>query len=299
LSGLGADEARSPLLRVKALAGQTSRAGRLDDSAFDLLMSQLSPDLPASDRGEAARMFANARLSTAQLIKLCGAVSQAGPLELPILINAYYKSRDAKVGNSFVLAVGKAPGIGNVPPAEIKRMLTRYPTEVLEEAGELLDRLLKQRAEQAQRLAAMEAEMKDGDARRGEAVFHAQKTLCAVCHRVGNKGGQVGPDLSRIGRIRTTRDLLESIVYPSSSIARDFESYSVDTKDGETHVGVILRESDDELQIAVASGQPMRLARKFVSEVRANPLSLMPQGLDQAMSRKELADLIAYLKSLK
>lgn len=299
LAALGSDDSRPALLRVKALAGQTSRAGRLDDSAFALLLGQLAPDKPATARGEAARMFANARLTSSQMMSLCGAVSQAGPLELPILINAFYKSRDAKVGGSFVEAVRRAPGIGNVPPAEIKRMLTRYPTEVLDMAGPLLNQLLKQRAEQAQRLATLEASMKGGDAKRGEAVYHAQKTLCAVCHRVGDKGGRVGPDLSRIGRIRTTRDLLESIVYPSSSIARDFESYSVDTKDGDSHVGVILRESDDELQIAVASGQPMKLSRKSVSAVRPNSLSLMPQGLDQAMSEQELSDLIAFLKGLK
>lgn len=297
LAQLGADESKPALLRVKALSGMSSKAGALDESSFSLLLKQLEPDAPAGIRGEAARMFGLARLTRTQLLNLSQAVARAGALELPILLEAFYKSRDQEVGERFVDALQMSPGVGNVPPDEIKRMLTRYPTAVLDKAKPLLDRLLAQRARQAERLAELEASLLSGDVKRGEAVFHSQKTLCAVCHRVGDKGGQVGPDLSRVGRIRTTRDLLESVLYPSSSIARDFESYSIDTNDGESQTGVILRESHNEVEIAVVSGQPMKLARNAITAIRPSSLSLMPQGLDQAMSKQELSDLIAFLKS--
>jgi putative membrane-bound dehydrogenase-like protein len=297
LGQLGADESMPALLRVKALSGMTSKAGALDESTFGLLLKQLGPGASAGIRGEAARMFAKARLSRVQLMNLSEAVAQAGALELPILLDAFYKSRDLQVGERFVDALQMSPGVGNVPPDEIKRMLTRYPPAVLNKAKPLLDRLLAQRAQQAERLAELEASLLEGDLKRGEAVFHSQKTLCAVCHRVGDKGGQVGPDLTRVGRIRTTRDLLESVLYPSSSIARDFETYSIDTHDGESHTGVILRESHNEVEIAVVSGQPMKLARKSIAAIRPSSLSLMPQGLDQAMSKQEFSDLIAFLKS--
>jgi putative heme-binding domain-containing protein len=175
--------------------------------------------------------------------------------------------------------------------------LTRYPVETQEKAGPLLDGLQARRAEEAKRLAELEEGLLKGDPKRGESLFHAQKTLCSVCHRIGDKGGRVGPDLTRIGRIRTTRDLLESIVFPSASIARDFEAYSVNLKNGDSHVGVVLRESAEELQITVVSGQPVKLSRGDVSSIRPSSLSLMPQGLDQAMSKQELSDLIAFLKS--
>jgi len=297
LKKIGEDEARAPLTRVKALAGLSGRGGTFEASVFDLLLTQLKPEVAATVRGEAARMIAGARLSKIQLFKLADAVGSAGPLELPLLVEAFYKSRDPQVGFRFIEGLQNSPGIGNVPPTEIKRLLTRYPVETQEKAGPLLEGLLARRAEEAVRLSELETGLLKGDVKRGEALFHAQKTLCAVCHRIGDKGGRVGPDLTRIGRIRTTRDLLESIVFPSSSIARDFESYSVNMKNGDSHVGVVLRESAEELQIAVVSGQPLKLSRKDVASIQPSSLSLMPQGLDQAMSKQELSDLIAFLKS--
>ncbi|MDA7916054.1 HEAT repeat domain-containing protein [Verrucomicrobia bacterium] len=296
LEMISSDESQPALIRVKALSAMTGKAGKLGDSSFKLLVQQLASEMPAGIRGEAASMFAHARLSSTQLVELADCVARAGALELPLLMDAYYKSRDQQVGESFVEALGKSPGIGNVPPGEIQRMLTRYPSVVLAKAKPLLRRLLAERDQQAERLEALEASLELGDPKRGEVIFHSQKTLCAVCHRIGGKGGLVGPDLSRIGRIRTTRDLLESILYPSSSISRDFESYSIDTSDGETYSGVILRETDEEVQMATVSGLPVKLARNSIETIRPSSLSLMPQGLDQTMSKQELSDLVAYLK---
>ncbi len=297
LKKIGEDGSRAPLTRVKALAALSGRGGTFESSVFDLLLTQLKPEVAATVRGEAARMIAGARLSKIQLIKLADAVGSAGPLELPLLVEAFYKSRDPQVGSRFIEGLQNSPGVGNLPPAEIRRLLTRYPVETQEKAGPLLDGLQARRAEEAKRLAELEEGLLKGDPKRGESLFHAQKTLCSVCHRIGDKGGRVGPDLTRIGRIRTTRDLLESIVFPSASIARDFEAYSVNLKNGDSHVGVVLRESAEELQITVVSGQPVKLSRGDVSSIRPSSLSLMPQGLDQAMSKQELSDLIAFLKS--
>ena len=76
---------------------------------------------------------------------------------------------------------------------------------------------------------------------RGQAVFFGRKVACSTCHRIGGKGGQVGPDLTRIAAIRSGRDLLESIVFPGSTFARGYENYLVSLEDGRVVAGLIAR----------------------------------------------------------
>ncbi|MGK0200274.1 MAG: putative heme-binding domain-containing protein [Yoonia sp.] len=102
-----------------------------------------------------------------------------------------------------------------------------------------------------------------------------------------------------MGRIRTKRDLLESLIYPSASLARDFEAYIVDTKDGESQTGVIVHDGGQHIQLAIANGQLLNVPRSQIRDIRASQLSLMPQGLDQTMTKQQLADLVAYLMTLQ
>ena len=73
------------------------------------------------------------------------------------------------------------------------------------------------------RLAEYEPLLTGGDPGRGRAVFFGRTAACATCHRVGDEGGRVGPDLTRIGAIRSGHDLLESILWPSSTFAQGYE----------------------------------------------------------------------------
>src|SRR5439155_26463326 len=91
-----------------------------------------------------------------------------------------------------------------------------------------LRELLRQSAEQDQmKLARFEPYLNGADAERGRAVFFGGKVACSVCHAVGSEGGKVGPDLTKIGAIRSGRDLLESILLPSSTFAQGYDSYQI------------------------------------------------------------------------
>src|SRR5262249_36855503 len=113
------------------------------------------------------------------------------------------------------------------------------------------------------------------------------------------EGGQIGPDLTRIGAIRAGRDLLESIVFPSSTIAQGFESYAVTTKDGRALTGVLTRQTGDTLLLRDSSGAELRLRKDQVEEMNRSPNSLMPEGLEKTMTRDEFRDLLAFLQRLK
>jgi putative heme-binding domain-containing protein len=143
------------------------------------------------------------------------------------------------------------------------------------------------------------AELKPGDIRRGQLVFNSPKTQCIACHKVGYVGGLIGPDLTRIGSIRSERDLLESIVFPSASFVRSYEPMRVLTTDDRTFNGIIKKDAPDEIIIVVAADKEERIARADIASITPSSVSLMPGGLDQQLSQLELADLVAFLKACK
>ena len=121
--------------------------------------------------------------------------------------------------------------------------------------------------------------------------------------REKGKGIQIrvsfGPELSKIGSIRAPVDLLESVVYPSATIVRGYETYIVQTKDGRSFTGLLAHETADAVFLKTADRNEVRVARAAVDSIAPGKQSIMPQGLEGKMSRDELRDLIAFLKSLK
>ena len=104
-----------------------------------------------------------------------------------------------------------------------------------------------------------------------------------------------------IGRIRNARDLYESILYPSESIARDFETFevSVKSKDMPVQVGLIDAQTTAGLELIGLSGQKQIIPHDQVAAIKRLPVSLMPMGLDQTLSPEDLRDLVAYLLERK
>lgn len=149
------------------------------------------------------------------------------------------------------------------------------------------------------RLAQLEGRMAGGDPLRGKAVFEGQRTSCVACHAVQGRGGRIGPDLSTTGARRNTRDLLEALLYPSSSLARGFETFGVLTNDGKVHTGLILSETTDAIRLRTTQQTELTIRRTDIEELQPSPVSVMPAGLDRTMSEEELRDLVAYLGSLK
>ena len=230
------------------------------------------------------------------LDELAGA---AGPLELPILLSAFEKSSDEVTGQTLVTALSQSSALESLPGARVAAIVDRYPAGVRKSAQPMLKRLQVDSAEQALRLQELQAALSEGDALAGRRVFHGLKASCSACHRVGQEGGQVGPNLSEIARIRTPRDLLESIVYPSATLARGFETYAVITTDGKVVTGTIQRETPEAVYLRTSQREEIRVPRDEIEDLKRNSISIMPQGLDKTFSPTELNDLMSYLRSLK
>jgi putative heme-binding domain-containing protein len=141
-----------------------------------------------------------------------------------------------------------------------------------------------------------------GDAKNGEKIFFDTAGplggICATCHAVRGKGGQVGPDLTTIAANYKRPDLITSIHEPSKTIALGFEQVVVETKSGETFAGALRQESADALTLVGADAQPHVVKKADVKSQTHVPISLMPQGLTLGLKPQEFADLLAFLETL-
>ncbi|MBE7536939.1 MAG: c-type cytochrome [Opitutaceae bacterium] len=131
------------------------------------------------------------------------------------------------------------------------------------------------------------------DVKRGAAVF---ARTCSACHTFDGAGGHVGPDLSG-NRNQPADALLLHILVPNYEVYPGYQAVSISTRDGRSLSGRILTETGSSLTLRTAFGTDEVVMRSAIASLNASSLSLMPDGLEQSMSRNELADLVAYLKS--
>jgi len=130
-----------------------------------------------------------------------------------------------------------------------------------------------------------------GDVSRGRKVF---ETSCATCHRVGDLGKDVGPNLATI-RQWSPEQVLINILDPNREVAPNFIGYTVETRDGRTMDGIIADESAASLTLKRADGLADTVLRRDIAQLSGSGLSLMPEGVEAAVTVEQMADLIAFL----
>jgi putative membrane-bound dehydrogenase-like protein len=300
LRALSQDIARPKAIRLKALLALSGSDGsRLEPAAFDLLLDLLGDSSDASLRLDAARRLSQARLTDAQLDRFLPVLVRTGPLEHAEFLEVV-RNYTPDQGRRIAAALAQSSQLGTLQPDRVRVGFGRWPRDVFApmekafEAAQAANVAKAARLDELGRRAALE-----GRAAEGARLFASGKGACMACHKAGDLGRAVGPDLSRIGAIRTERELLESIVLPSNTLARDYETLLVATSDGQSHLGLAKGRSLEGLTLMDVGGV-MRLlpAASVVSETHV-PQSLMPMGLDAAFSEQELLDLVAWLRSLR
>jgi putative heme-binding domain-containing protein len=129
----------------------------------------------------------------------------------------------------------------------------------------------------------------------GQRVF---VKLCATCHRLDREGYAVGPDLYGI-RNQPKESILMHIVIPEREVAPNFAAYECITTDGRAIIGIMTADTPASVTLRQALGMEETVPREKIRRLTASAFSLMPPGLEQAMTRQELADLLAYLRGEK
>ncbi|HEV8067530.1 MAG TPA: PVC-type heme-binding CxxCH protein [Planctomycetaceae bacterium] len=130
---------------------------------------------------------------------------------------------------------------------------------------------------------------------RGRAIYERR---CATCHRAGDFGHAVGPDLASVQN-KSPADLLVAILDPNREAQPNYISYTLVTHQGIVHTGIIVAESAAGLTLRRADAKEDRILRTEIDELASTGKSLMPEGLDKDITPSEMADLIAFIKSLR
>ena len=287
-------------LRTAALGVLVSHSAALSEPSFQFLLSQLRPENDADLRQTAAQIVGRAKLSDSQLLVLAREhLSQADPLILPNLLDAFQASHNEGVGKAMIsgLLNSQHPADG-IAAERIPELMKHFPAPVQSAAQPLMARIQKEKDSRAERLKLLEPLLTGGDPDRGREVFFGKKTGCSSCHTIMADGGDVGPDLTGVGAIRSGLDLLEAIVYPSASFVPGHEVYRVETA-REVYTGVQGESAPDSILIISGPRDRVRIPRKEILSIRPSSVSLMPDGFAESLTRRELSDLLAFLESQK
>ena len=290
----------APAERLVAAAFAAPTIPSLNDQQFSLLTSTLLNEESSSvDRTAAADALAAAPLTPPQLAELVAVIPAAGPLELNKLVSSFARGNETATGVVLLDALAQSPALPSLRIDLLRQALLNYDAAVIDRITEVETLVNVDAASQRSRIEELLPAMVSGDVRRGHAVFNSAKASCSACHRMGYGGGTTGPELSKIGEIRTERDLLESILFPSMSFVRSYEPMLLVTNDGRAVSGVIRNETEHEYVVATGPNEEVRLSRDLVEQVQPNTISVMPAGLDKQLTVQELADLVAFLKNAK
>ena len=131
----------------------------------------------------------------------------------------------------------------------------------------------------------------------GKAAF--TKAGCIGCHKVGEMGLEYGPDLSTVGSLMAKPELFGAILAPSYSIKFGYEGEVIVLSDGTTLVGFVSGEDDTNLNLRLPGGVAQQLAKNKIKSRKKLEQSLMPPGLDAALTDQELADMVGWLLEQK
>ncbi len=142
-----------------------------------------------------------------------------------------------------------------------------------------------------------DGEQVTGNPASGEKLFWG-KGGCGGCHRVGTRGGRMGPDLTRIGRTRNLKYLRDSVISPDADLTPGYNTITVVTRAGKKIVGVQRGFDNFSAQLMDAQENYYSFLKSEVSSVKREFRSLMPDGYGKLFTKAELDDLVAYLAGL-
>jgi putative membrane-bound dehydrogenase-like protein len=141
-----------------------------------------------------------------------------------------------------------------------------------------------------------------GSAERGKEILAASlkgEAQCMRCHTVRGTGGQIGPDLSMIGKKGSRENIFESILVPNKAIADQYLQWNVSTLNGQKLLGLIVEEDNDKIVLRDANGKDFPIQKKDIEERTKSLISIMPDNLLATLTEDDLINLVEYLVTLK
>jgi putative heme-binding domain-containing protein len=180
---------------------------------------------------------------------------------------------------------------GEVDPARRQRLVTRREPGLRSRAEAVFAH--HGQAREAVLATFRPALRMKGDPAAGAAVF---KKLCISCHRLGNEGVEVGPDIATLND-KSPESLLVAILDPNRAVEAKYAAFTVATVDGRVLNGLIASESATSVTLRRQERKDDVLLRSDIEQMSTSGQSLMPEGMEKDLTPQSLADLIAYIAS--
>jgi putative heme-binding domain-containing protein len=220
-----------------------------------------------------------------------------------LLLNAQRPSSDTDKWQAMELArqwTGRNFGAEENDWKSELRMWNRWYAQTFPKEAPLpnadVEKLPASKYQFAELLNYLEHDMrgKSGDVANGRLIF--EKALCVKCHKYGNEGEGVGPDLTTLAKRFKRADTLDSILYPSKVISDQYRSSLITTTRGQQLNGLAATQGDT-VTVLLNDGSKVSLKRDEIESQTASLVSVMPERLLDNLSREEIADLFAFLES--
>ena len=231
--------------------------------------------------------------------QLLQSLAQIPPLQLQSAIDALLRCEDASIDLALLEKLPNVPATKTLAMERLMASVGKRSDEHKNKWTTMLQTVMAPPDDIVQSLDAWLERLPKGDSVRGYQVFRSAKAACSSCHQVGYIGGRVGPELSRIGKTRTRRDLVEAVVFPSFRMAQGYYPVRIRTVDDAVFNGIFSKQTDSYVELLCGADKVCRIATEEIAEKSESKLSVMPTGLEQQMSLAEFADLIAFLESKK
>ncbi|MDN3687536.1 PVC-type heme-binding CxxCH protein [Cyclobacterium jeungdonense] len=135
------------------------------------------------------------------------------------------------------------------------------------------------------------------DPDRGRRIFYSNTSLCSTCHAIDGRGGDLGPDLSNVGKSKDRSALISSIILPSQEMSPEWQGWYIEMKGGTRHEGRQIDVGYDDIKLYTQAAGFVQVEKDDIADYGMSENSLMPEGLAQRLTNQDLKDLLAYLES--
>ena len=209
----------------------------------------------------------------------------------------YEKRRSARdmardvIGSNMLLALVAAEQFPKDLYDEVSDLMLNHPDQTIRiQASQYFSSVAEHRYD-IPSIAALSS-----DPAKGKLIF---KNKCSSCHRVGDNGMDIGPELTQIKKKFDKQAMMDAIVNPSSGIVFGYEAWTIQTNDGQSHFGFLVADGKEAVVIKDLSGARHVIQVKDIASRQKSEKSLMPEASGLALNNQELADVVGYLNNLK
>ncbi len=286
---IGLDAKAEQEIRLQAIDLLGAARNQETEDALYALLGRREPAaiqtaaIAALDRRNAGDLSAKLIAQWAQLTPQVRSTALGALLKRPERCIALLNAVDATVIRISELSSSQLSFLCNHPDAK-----------VVEAARKVLGRAIARPRQQVID-ALMPAIQMAGRAEEGKKIYLER---CASCHRVGNDGFALGPDFVTVKNSGKEK-LLVNILDPNREVASQYSAYLVETKDGESILGIIVNDTASSITLRQAYGTETVALRSNIKKLKNQGQSLMPEGLEEGLKPQNLADLLEFIESVK